>query len=56
MHVDSQQEAVEKVDEAKAYAKAIKADDAEVPLHLWSERTRAPGVTQAKGDAVLMAF
>ncbi len=56
MHVDLQGEAVEKVDEAKAYAKAIKADDAEVPLHLWNERIRAPGVTQEKRDAALTAF
>jgi hypothetical protein len=31
VHVDAQLEAVEKVDEAKAYVKAVKADDAESP-------------------------
>jgi hypothetical protein len=56
VHMYSQREAVEKMDEAKAYAKAVKADDAEVPLHLWNERIRDPGVTQEKHDAALTAF
>jgi hypothetical protein len=56
VHVDAQLELVEKVDEAKAYAKAVKADDAEVPLHLWNERIRSPGITREKQDAALTAF
>ncbi len=56
VHVDAQLKAVEKVDEAKAYAKAVKADDAEVPLHLWNERIRSPGVLREKRDAALTAF
>jgi hypothetical protein len=56
VHVDAQLEAVEKVDEAKAYAKAVKADGAEVPLHLWNERIRSPGVTREKRDTALTTF
>jgi hypothetical protein len=56
VHLDAQLESVEKVDEAKAYTKAVKADDAEVPLHLWNKRTRSPGVTREKQDAALTAF
>ena len=56
VHIDAQLESVEKVDEAKAYAKAVKADDMEVPLHLWNKRIRSPGVTREKRDAALTAF
>ncbi len=53
MQLNTQQEALEKVVDAKAFAKAVKADDAEVPVHLWNERIRAPGVTITKWDVAL---
>ncbi len=56
VHMDAQLKAVEKVDKAKAYTKAVKADDTEVPLHLWNERIRSTGVTPEKQDAALTAF
>jgi hypothetical protein len=53
MHTNAQWEALEKVADAKAFAKAVKADDAEVPVYLWNERIRASGVMIAKQDAAL---
>ncbi len=37
IHIDSQHDSLEKVDKAKAFAKAVKADDAGVPVHLWND-------------------
>jgi hypothetical protein len=37
LHVDSQHESLKKVVKAKAFAKAMKADDAEVPIYLWNK-------------------
>ncbi len=54
--MDSQHESLEKVVEAKAFAKAVKADDAEVPIYLWNEWIIAPGVTQEERDAALKAL
>ncbi len=36
-HIDTQRTALWSVVEAKDYAKAVKADDAEIPLHLWND-------------------
>ena len=38
VHIDAQCDALEKVAEAKEFAKAVKADDAAVPKHLWNGR------------------
>jgi hypothetical protein len=35
IHVDAQHNALTKIVEAKAFAKAVKADDTEVPVYLW---------------------
>ena len=57
IHIDSQCDSLEKVDEAKASAKAVKADDAGVPVHLWNDRIRTPlGVTQEQRDQALEGF
>jgi hypothetical protein len=57
VHIDDQCDALEKVAEAKEFVKAVKADDAAVPKHLWNDRIRCPpGVTEAQGDVVLEGF
>ena len=37
IHIDSQRNSLEKVGEAKAFAKAVKADNAGVSVHLWND-------------------
>ena len=57
VHIDAQRDALEKVAEAKKFAKAVKADDAAVPKHLWNDRIRCPpGVTEAQRDVALEGF
>ena len=57
IHIDSQRNSLEKVDKAKAFAKAVKADDAGVPVHLWNDRIRTPlGVTQERKTELSKAF
>ncbi len=56
IHGDAQRELLLKVEGAKEFAKAVKADDAEIPLFLWNNRIKAPGVTAKKRDAALDAF
>ncbi len=50
IHIDAQRDALVKIAEAKAYAKAVKADDATVPTHLWNERVIAPGIASSVRD------
>ena len=53
MHVDAQHTALQLVDEAKEYAKAVKEDDAGIPVHLWNKQLSAVGVTpEAIGSAL----
>ena len=42
IHGDAQRESLLMVEEAKEFAKAVKADDAEIPLFLWNNRIKAP--------------
>ncbi len=57
LHIDSQLDALEKVVQAKAFAKkAVKADDAEVPVHLWNNQIRVPGVPEEQRDIALNAL
>ena len=56
IHGDAQQESLLKVEEAKEFAKAVKADDAEITLFLWNNRIEAPGVTKERRDAALNSF
>ena len=56
IHGDAQRELFLKVEEAKEFAKAVKADDAEIPLFLWNNRIKAPGVTKERRDAALDSF
>jgi hypothetical protein len=45
VHLDSQTAALQRVDEAKAYAKAVKSDDAQIPVELWNDRIEVSGVS-----------
>ena len=57
IHVDAQLDSLQKIAEAKEFAKAVKADDAEVPKYLWNDRVRCPpDVTKAQRDVALEAF
>ncbi len=40
----------------KDYAKAVKADDANIPVHLWNDRVKAPGISKEKRDAAMTGF
>jgi hypothetical protein len=56
IHVDSQLEALRKVEEAKEFAKAMKADDTDIPVYLWNDRIRLEGITKERQDAALNGF
>jgi hypothetical protein len=54
IHFDAQQDLLAKIVEAKAFAKAVKADDAEVPVYLWNNRIKTPSsIMEAQRDKVL---
>jgi len=44
------------VEESKDFARAVKADDAEIPIHLWNDRVRAPGVSKERRDKALVGL
>ena len=52
-HGDAQRESLRLVEEAKAFSKAVKADDAEVPMHLWNDRVSMPGLPEETRNAAL---
>ncbi len=56
IHLDSQRDLLCKIQEAKEFDKAVKADDAEIPVYLWNDRVKSPGITQERQDAALTAF
>ena len=57
IHVDAQLESLEKIAQAKAFSKAVKADDAGIPTHLWNSRVQVVGVTDEESrDRALDAF
>jgi hypothetical protein len=56
IHGDAQRDLLLKVEEAKEFAKAVKADDGEIPLFLWNNWIKAPGVPEARKDAALDSF
>ena len=55
-HIDTQLSALRSVVEAKDYAKAVKADDAGIPLHLWNDRITLAGVSSEVIGVALTAF
>ena len=56
VHIDAQHTALRLVNEAKAYAKAVKADDAGVPVHLWDDHIELVGVSPQVFGSALRAF
>ena len=53
IRMDSQLHSLRRVKEEKEFAKAVKSDDAEVPIYLWNERVDIPTFTNEKRDRVL---
>ncbi len=56
VHSDAQQELLRLVEEAKAHARAVKANDAEVPTHLWDNWVSAPEIPKEQRDMALTRF
>ena len=56
VHIDAQHTALRLVEEAKEYAKAVKSDDAGVPVHLWNDRITIPGVSSEVIGVALTSF
>ncbi len=56
MQVDSQLISPRKIKEAKEFAKAVKADNANIPVYLWNDRITSPGIMKDKRDAALVGF
>ncbi len=56
IQVDLQLESLQKIKEAKEFAKAVKADNAEIPVYLWNDRIRSPGIIREERDAALTRF
>ncbi len=57
IHINAQQDSLEQIVKAKAYAKAVKADNAAAPVHLWNNWIRTPaGTKEETRDAALDAF
>ncbi len=48
VHRDAQRKSLRLVEELKAFAKTVKADDAEVPVHLLNDRVKAVGLRKLK--------
>jgi len=56
LHIDSQRDALEKAVQAKVFAKAVKADDADVPVYLWNDWVKVSGVPEEQRDIALDAL
>jgi hypothetical protein len=56
VHGDAQRKSLLLVEEAKVFANAVKADDAEVPEYLWNDRVRLGGAPKAEWDGALNGF
>ena len=44
------------MEESKDFTRAVRADDAEIPIHLWNDRVRAPGVSKERRDKALVGL
>ncbi len=53
---DAQVESLQRIEEAKEFVKAVKADNADIPVYLWNERFKSPGISKEKQDAPLTGF
>jgi hypothetical protein len=56
VHGDAQRKSLLLVEDAKAFAKAVKADDAEVPEYLWNDRVKMGWVPKEARDMALTGF
>ena len=56
VHEGAQRESLRLVEESKEFARAVKSDDAEIPIHLWNDRVRAPGVSKERRDKALVGL
>ena len=56
VYLDNQNTALQRIDEAKAYAKAVKADDAQIPVELWNDRIEVVGVSSEVIGGALSAL
>ena len=56
VHGDAQRESLRLIEEAKEYARAAKADNAEVPTHLWDDQVAASDVPKGQKDQALSGF
>ena len=55
-HGDAQCESFRLVEESKDFVRAVKADDVEIPIHLWNDRLKAPGVSKERRDKALVGL
>ena len=53
IHVDAQLDSLEKVVQSKAFSKAVKADDADIPVQLWNSRVKVDGISDERRDWAL---
>ena len=53
VHMDTQLKSLRRIVEEKQYAKAVKADDAVIPVHLWDDRVPLPEASKAKSLLLL---
>ena len=44
------------MEESKDFARAVKADDVEIPIHLWNDHVKAPGVSKERRDKALVGL
>jgi hypothetical protein len=56
VHGDAQQESLCLIEETKAFAKAVKADDVEVPTHLWNYHVLTSRTANKRRDKALTGF
>ena len=53
VYLDSQRFSLQRIKEEKQFAKAVKSDDAKVPIYLWNKRVEKEGVTPEDRDRAL---
>jgi len=44
------------VEESKDFARAVKVDDAGIPIHLWNDRVKAPDISKERRDKALVGL
>ena len=54
LRIDALRRSLRRVEEEKEHAKAVKADDAKVPVHLWNQRIE--GILEEQRDRALDLF